>query len=131
MTVKQKVHKLDPEAEWHVKGNEQKKKGKVCTYGYSLYMNCDEDGFILKQATTPEEVHDSQMGEALMTDHESELYRDSAHASAQTNVDLMARNVKHNVQAKAYRNRPLTEEDHERNKEIFFTRGRVEPILAS
>ena len=43
----------------------------------------------------------------------------------------MARNVKNDVQAKAYRNRPLTEEGHERNKEIAFTRGRVVPIFGS
>lgn len=118
----------DSEAGWHVKGDEGKKK---FTYGYSIHVNCDEDGFIMKQETTRGEVHDSQMREALMTGAESELYADSAYASAKTDADLIAHGVKNNVQKKGYRNHPLNEENKARNKEIGFTRGRVEAIFGS
>jgi IS5 family transposase len=118
----------DPDAGWHVKGEEGKKK---YTYGYSIHVNCDEDGFILKQDTTAGSVHDSQRREALMTGHESELYADSAYASVKTDADLKARGVKNNVQKKGRRNHPLSEADTERNKEIGFTRGRVEAIFGS
>jgi len=118
----------DSEAGWHVKGDEGKKK---YTYGYSIHVNCDEDGFIMKQATTSGEVHDSKMRESLMTGCESECYADSAYASAKTDADLIARGVKNNVQKKGYRNHPLSEENKARNKEIGFTRGRVEAIFGS
>ncbi len=61
----------DPDAGWHVKGEADK---KTFTYGYSVHVNCDEDGFIMKQDTTAGSVHDSQKRENLMTGHESELY---------------------------------------------------------
>jgi len=118
----------DPDAGWHVKGAAEK---KTFTYGYSIHVNCDEDGFILKQDTTSGEVHDSQKRADLMTGNESELYADSAYASAKTDADLQARGVKNCVQKKGYRNHPLSEENKARNREIGFTRGRVEAIFGS
>jgi IS5 family transposase len=118
----------DPEAGWHVKGSGRK---KTSTYGYSVHVNCDEDGFILKQDVTSGAVHDSQKREELMTGHESELYADSAYASAKTDADLAARGCRNRVQRKGYRNRPISDEDRARNKQIAFTRGRVEAIFGS
>ena len=86
---------------------------------------------IHKQTTTSGEAHDSTQREPLMLGHESELYADSAYASAKTDADLEAHGVKNNVQKKGYRNHPISETDTERNKAIGFTRGRVEAIFGS
>jgi IS5 family transposase len=45
------------------------------TYGYSVHMGVNEDGFIQRQTVTAGNVHDSVERETLLLGDETDLYR--------------------------------------------------------
>jgi len=119
----------DSQAGWHVK---QDSRGNLkSTYGYSVHTGVDEDGFIHRQTVTPGNVHDSQERDTLLLGDETRLYADAAYSSAQTREKLARLNIEDRVQRKGYRNRPLSEADTERNKEIAVTRSGGERPFAT
>ena len=66
--------------------NTQGSDGKCKTtygYGFTVHANVDEDGFIKTFAYTAGMVHDSQVFEELLTDHEKSVYADSAYRRSQ------------------------------------------------
>lgn len=119
----------DPEAGWHVKENSRGKK--TSTYGYSVHTGVDEDGFVHRQSVTPGNVHDSQERDTLLLGDETQLYADAGYASQETDQKLEAYNIDNQVQAKAQRNKPLSEADKERNRVIAVTRSGGERPFAT
>mgnify|MGYP001081422749 CR=1 FL=1 len=114
----------DPDAAYVSKvGSDGKRK---TTYGYKLHINCDEDGFIGNLEYTSANVHDSQVFEEILTGYESEVYADSAYASQATNQLLGKKNK---VLNRAYRNKPLTDDQKFENQQRSKTRSTVERVF--
>lgn len=114
----------DPEAEYVSKiGSDGKLK---TTYGFKLHINTDEDGFIQNLEYTAANVHDSQVFKEILTGYELEVYADSAYASQATNQLLGKKNK---VLNRAYRNRPLTDEQKFENQQRSKTRSTVERVF--
>lgn len=114
----------DPDAAYVSKiGSDGKRK---TTYGYKLHINTDEDGFIGNLEYTAANVHDSQVFEEILTGYESEVYADSAYASQATNQLLGKKNK---VLNRAYRNKPLTDDQKFENQQRSKTRSTVERVF--
>ena len=121
--------KRDPEANWHVK-NDSRGNNKS-TYGFSVHVGVDEDGFIHRQSMTPGNAHDSQERDRLLLGDESALYADSAYSSKETRNTLKRLGINDQVQRKSYRNTPLSCADQLRNKVIAVTRAGGERPFAT
>lgn len=121
--------KRDGDAGWHVKANS---RGTLTsTYGYSVHVGIDEDDFIHRTTVTPGNVHDSQERDTLLLGDEEQFYADAAYSSHEARDKLVRHGVQDKVQRKAYRNRPLSKEDEERNAEIAVTRAGAERPFAT
>ena len=117
----------DSQADYAVKAGGDGKTTAI--YGFKLHLNVEEDGFIQKQSVTAGNVHDSQQRDALMTGKEEQLYADSAYASNDTDEKLKKSGVKNAVIKRAYRNRPLSEQDKAHNALFTSTRALVEGVI--
>ena len=100
------------------------------TFGYSVHVGTDENGFIHSRSITSGNVHDSQELDNLILGTETALYADAAYYSKATTDKLKRLGINNKVQKKGYRNTPLTEEDKLYNKEISVIRSGVERTFA-
>lgn len=117
----------DPDAEWHVKaGSDGKRKS---TYGYKAHLSVDEDGFIQRSDYSKGNLHDSHCFTGLLSGKESAVYADSAYRSEAHEAWLSSRNIKSSVIKRAYRNRPLTDEDKHFNRIHSGVRCTVERVF--
>jgi IS5 family transposase len=117
----------DPDAAWNVKsGSDGKRKS---TYGFKGHINVDEDGFIKETDFTPGNVHDSQCFEELLTGNEEVIYADSAYQSQAHNDIMEKKSIKNRIIKRAYRNRPLTEQDKKHNRTHSGVRCTVERVF--
>jgi IS5 family transposase len=117
----------DPEAAYNVKaGSDGKTK---TTYGYKAHISVDEDDFIKATDFTAGNVHDSQCFTELLSGEESEVFADSAYASQKTNVWLRQRGIANGVLERAYRNKPLTDQQKVSNKIKSRIRCGVERVF--
>lgn len=117
----------DPEAGYSVKaGSDGKRK---TTYGYKAHINVDEDDFIKVTGFTAGNVHDSQCFTDLLSGEESEVFADSAYASQATDEWLAQRGIDNGVLERAYRNKPLTNEQKANNKKKSRLRSGVERVF--
>jgi transposase, IS5 family len=128
-TRKDGTPKRDADADWHVKANSR--GHKTSTYGYSVHVGVDEDGFIHRTTVTPGNVHDSQERDTLLLGDEAQFYGDAAYSSQETQQKLARHGIEDKVQRKAYRNHPLSQEDKMRNAEIAVTRSGGERPFAT
>ena len=121
-------HKLaqkDTDASWTKKGNE-------IYYGYKNHINADvEHKLIRKYEVTSAEVHDSQLLEKLLDDKNdtSKLWADSAYMSEAILALCLFKLIEANINERAYKNKPLTEEQKAENKIKSKTRARVEHVF--
>jgi IS5 family transposase len=114
----------DAEAGYNVKKNA---KGNQCTtYGYKGHVNVDEDGFIKALAYSAGNQHDSKFMEELITGHKGKVYADSAYKSKKHDRLLGSRSCIHE---RAYRNKPLTHQQKQRNKARSWIRSGVERVF--
>lgn len=123
---KSKLSQKDRDARWT-------KKGEKSYYGYKNHVSSDvEYGFIRRYAVTDASVHDSQVLGKLLDDNNSEngLWGDSAYRSENIEEVLKLLNFESQIHERAYRNRPLTSEQKERNREKSKIRAKVEHIFA-
>ncbi len=119
----------DPEAGWHVKADS---RGNMkSTYGYSVHIGVDEDGFIHRQTVTPGNAHDSTERDTLLLGDEAALYADAAYSSKETRQKLDRFGIDDQVQRKGYRSLPLSEADRARNDEIAVIRAGGERPFAT
>jgi IS5 family transposase len=120
----------DPEASYNVKTAADGKR--KTTYGYKMHANTDEDGFVKKMSYTPGNVHDSQEFDKLLDTYKTkdkiktcgEVYADSAYANKKNNEKIGKQNNK--VLHRAYRNKPLTKQQKQDNKQRSSIRYVVE-----
>lgn len=114
----------DPEADYNVKtASDGKRK---TTYGFKAHVNVDEDGFVKAMEFTAGNVHDSQVFTELLSGDEEKVFADSAYASEKTNAWLAQKNIANGVLERAYRNKPLTDAQKQRNKLLSRTRYIIE-----
>jgi IS5 family transposase len=121
-------HKLaqkDVDARWT-------KKNGVSYFGYKDHISTDVHyGFIRRYAVTDASVHDSQvLGALLDADNaDDDLWADSAYLSEAIQEVLAWMGFISHINERAYRNRPLTEEQIEANRERSKTRAKVEHVF--
>lgn len=84
-----------------------------------------------RQAVTAGNVHDSQLRDELLLGDETQLYADAAYASKDTDEKLKTFNIDNQVQRKGHRNKPLSDEDKDRNDLIATTRSGGERPFAT
>jgi IS5 family transposase len=80
-------------------------------------------------AVTPANCHDSQMLGDLLHGEETRVWGDSAYAGQKEVIRETSPNAKDFTQKKAYRNRPLSEQDESANRYKSKVRARVEQIF--
>ena len=117
----------DPDAAWNVKvASDGKRKS---TYGYKVHINVDEEGLIKALAYTAGNVHDSNHFTTLLKGNESAAYADSAYQSEMHTDWLTTRGIENRLIKRAYRNRPLSQEDKVFNQTHTGVRSTVERVF--
>lgn len=117
----------DKEAAYNVKnGSDGKRK---TTYGFKAHINVEEDGFIKRYEVTAGNVHDSQVFESLLTGKEKEAFADSAYKSKERDNTLKDKHIGNRILERAYRNKPLTEQQKTSNRLASGTRSIVERVF--
>ena len=110
------------------------KKNSVSHYGYKNHVNTDVGyGFIRRYVVTDAAVHDSRvLGELLDAENtDDEIWADSAYFSAAVQAALYWMGFISHIHERAYRNRPLSEEQKTHNTERSRTRANVEHIFGT
>ena len=117
----------DPDADWNVKvASDGRRKS---TYGYKAHINVDEEGLIKALAYTAGNVHDSNHFTTLLKGNESAAYADSAYQSEMHTDWLTTRGIENRLIKRAYRNRPLSQEDKVFNQTHAGVRSTVERVF--
>lgn len=118
------AHKLaqkDTDARWTVKGGEKH-------YGYKNHTKVDADSKIITDyAVTNAAVHDSNEFVDFIDETDQVVYADSAYSSREI-AENIPKNVKNSIHEKGYRNRPLTDEQKESNRNKSKVRARIEHV---
>jgi IS5 family transposase len=123
--VENVFNQLDFDARWVKKGDES-------FFGYKDHVKCDRESKIITDFTvTDASVHDSQELIYLINKEETTVDLDSGYTGKDIKRKILEAypNVKLNVCARSYRNRPLTEEEKAINKIISKRRCRIEHIF--
>lgn len=119
-----KRHK-DIDARWTKKNNET-------FYGYKNHAKVDtKSKFIDKYKVTDASVHDSGPLNDLLTEEDKgqDLHADSAYTGDDQAKVVRKYEMKNCIHEKGYRNKPLTEEQKNNNREKSKTRARVEHVF--
>lgn len=125
-----KPHRLaqkDTDARWT-------KKGGKSHFGYKNHINVDaEYGLIRQYQVTNAAVHDSQvLGDVLDDDNEADrLWADSAYRSEAIETVLELMGFDSQIHERAYRNRPLNDEQQQSNRTKSKTRAKVEHVFGA
>ena len=117
----------DKEAGYNVKTSSDGKR--KTTYGFKAHIAVEEDGFIKTSAFTSGNVHDSQCLVPLLSGTESAVYADSAYKSEKHDALLAAHGTKNCILERAYRNKPLTGAQKQRNRRHSGIRSIVERVF--
>ncbi len=122
-TQKNKLAQKDVDARWTKKNDETH-------YGYKDHIKVDKDSKLIVGFTvTSANIHDSQELEKLIDKRKDKsLYADSAYKGEEIEKCL-GKNIENNIIEKGYRNKPLTEQQKEMNKEKSRIRVRVEHVF--
>jgi IS5 family transposase len=112
------------------------KKGKEYHYGYKGHTSVDIDsGLILASHATPANHSDTCELEALVKKsrlpEKSRVYADKGYTSAKNRKVLKENKYKDGIMNRAYRNKPLTERERQRNKLISKRRFIVERVFGT
>ena len=110
------------------------KKNGQSHYGYKNHVNRDAGhGFIRRYTVTDASVHDSKvLGQLLDADNsDDEIWADSAYLSAAIVAVLTMMGFESHINERAYRNRPLSEQQIADNRERSKTRAKVEHVFGS
>lgn len=112
------------------------KKNNKIHYGYKKhYAVDDENGLVQSVITTAANIHDSQELIAVVKKAKlktgSAVKADKAYKSKENVEALESLELKSELMHKAYRNKPLTEIQHQANKLISKTRYKIERTFGS
>jgi IS5 family transposase len=119
-----KSHK-DIDARWTEKNGEK-------YFGYKNHAKVDtKSKFINSYAVTDASVHDSQALGDLLTENDAgqDLHADSAYTGKKQEKTIAKYKMNNQVNEKGYRNKPLTEEQKDNNRQKSKTRARVEHVF--
>lgn len=106
------------------------KKNAEVHYGYKKHVKADAQSKLLERyAVTDASVHDSQKLAELVETADGEVYADSAYRSAEAEAMLAQKQVTSQIHERAYRNRPLTDEQKESNRQKSKIRARIEHVF--
>jgi len=117
-----KKSQKDTEARWTKKNNKN-------YFGYKNHTKVDKDSkMIVSFEVTPASTHDSQMIEYLVEADDKAVWADSAYAGDEIKQKLksISSGIEVNIIKRAYRNKPLTDEDKHENHLMSKIRCRVE-----
>jgi len=123
--VEHVMSQMDMEARWAKKGDES-------YFGYKDHVKCDSESKIITDfSVTDASVHDSQEFVNLIDEKDKDVKADSGYVGEEFQEQLTENfpDIKIHVCARAYRNKPLTDEEKSKNKEISKTRSRIEHIF--
>jgi IS5 family transposase len=107
-------------------------KGGINYFGYKNHVKVDSKSKIItKYIVTTANVHDSQPLEQILTEQDKgqPLYADSAYSGEPCNEILVKKEVENKTHIKGYKNKPLTADDFEQNRQKSSTRARVEHVF--
>ncbi len=117
---------MDSQAKW------TKKHGKSY-FGYKDHVKVgSKSKLITGHKVTDASVHDSPVLPHLMdlkNDTGQEIYGDKGYTSDNNNIFLNANKMKSRIMKKGARNKPLTEEEEEKNRLLSKVRSRVEHVF--
>ena len=119
-----KCHK-DIDARWT-------KKGGDTFYGYKNHAKVDTKSKLIdKYAVTDASVHDSQPLNGLLSELErgQDFHADSAYTGENQELTIDKYGMNNRVCEKGYRNKPLTDQQKESNREKSKIRARVEHVF--
>jgi IS5 family transposase len=134
-----KLQQKDQDARWT-------QKGKKSFYGYKDHINADAENKIIRAyEVTPANTHDSQVFEeivivaeaeiveerAVPLEQSSEVYADSAYYSEQIRLYLVTNGLEAKICSKGVRNKELSHEERQENRERSKTRCRVEHVFGA
>ena len=120
-----KKRQKDIDAAWTKKRNRSR-------YGYKNHIKVDKGSKLITNfEVTDASVHDSQLLNELLEDSDTrhQLYADSAYRSTEIEETLKEKRITSRIHHKAYKNKPLTEEQKRTNKSKSKVRARVEHIF--
>ena len=103
-------------------------------FGYKNHVSVDVHGkFIRCFSVGSADEHDSQRFNGLIDPDNSsaDVYADSAYRSRQISEELKSNGYRNKIHHRAYRNKPLTENQKRVNKQRSKIRARVEHVFAS
>ena len=106
------------------------KKNAEVHYGYKNHVKADAQSKLIERyAVTDASVHDSQKLAELVATVDGAVYADSAYRSAEAEAMLAQKQVTSHLHERAYRNRPLSDEQKESNRQKSKVRARIEHIF--
>ena len=120
-----KKRQKDIDARWTEKGGQK-------FFGYKDHAKIDAKSKLIdKYVITSAEVHDSQIMEALVEekDREQELHADSAYIGEPIEKMLKGKKIIPQIIERAFKGKPLTDEQKESNRIKSKTRCRVEHVF--
>lgn len=115
----------DTDAKWT-------QKGGINYFGYKNHIKVDSKSKIITHyLVTTANIHDSQVVDELLTyeDKGQPLFADSAYSGEPCQIILKKKEVENQIHAKGYKNKPLSAEDFEKNRQKSSTRARVEHVF--
>lgn len=110
----------------------QTQKGKQWHFGMKLHIGTDSaSGLVHNAEVSPANTHDSQALPHLLHGDETRVYGDSAYHGENQKAAMrqVAPQVKDFTNERAYRNRPLTDSQKQKNKTKSSVRSKVEYVF--
>ena len=119
-STKNRTKERDPEMH-------QTKKGNQWYFGMKAHIGVDSQTKLIHSvAATAANVHDSQALPDLLHGNETRVWGDAAYSGQREVIQQHAPKAKSFIQAKAHRDRPLSEEERARNRTKSKVRAKVE-----
>ena len=118
-----KQQQKDVDARWT-------KKNAEVHCGYKNHVKADAKSKLIERyAVNYASVHDSQKLAELVATTDGTVYADSTYRSAEAEAMLAQKQVTSRIHERAYRNRPLSDEQKESNRQKSKLRERIEHVF--
>jgi transposase, IS5 family len=122
-STKNRTKERDPEMH-------QTKKGNQWYFGMKAHIGVDSRSKLIHSvAATAANVHDSQVLPELLHGQETRVWGDAAYSGQRKVIRQHAPEATSFIQAKAHRNRPLSEVERARNRTKSKVRAKVEHVF--
>jgi IS5 family transposase len=106
------------------------KKNAEVHCGYKNHVKADAKSKLIERyAVAYASVHDSQKLAELVATTDGTVYADSTYRSAEAEAMLAQKQVTSRIHERAYRNRPLSDEQKESNRQKSKLRERIEHVF--